>query len=202
MRRQEEAHRKPNQNEDYSPDGADNPPMMIARGCDRHDRGQLSCASVVSIRGTGTHGRQEPVSTACDSLYKRWILGGITQGIAQTPDGSIQAMVEIHIGIGRPEAVAQFLPGDDLARTVQQLCEYLKRLLLQLDLGPITAELSSAQIELKNSETARRRVLVAVCAAHNRQVKHSDGSVPHVIPLCKCLTHQSLACPPSFIRRF
>jgi hypothetical protein len=123
---------------------------------------------VVSI--PPAHGRQETVSTARHSLYKRGILGGISQGVPEAPDGGIQAVVEVDIGIGRPEAVAQFFPGDDLARTVQQFGEYLKRLLLQLDLGPTAAELTRAQIEFKNSETAPRRIIVAVCAAHNRQV--------------------------------
>jgi hypothetical protein len=199
MRRQEEAHGKPDQDEGNGSDGASDPPVMAARGCDRHNRGQLSLASLISIRPA--NGRKEPVATARHSLYKRGILSGISQGIAQAPDRGIQAVVEVDIGIGRPEAVAQFLPSNDLAGAVQKFGEYLKRLLLQLDLGPIPAELSCVQIEFKNSEPTGRRGSVAVCAPHSRQVQHSDGSIPHIIPLCKCLTRQSLACHPRFIGR-
>ncbi len=78
-------------------------------------------------------------------------------------------MVEIDIGVGRPKVVAQS-PRDDLARAFKQFGEYLKRLLLQLDLDAIAAKLSGAQVELKHAKTAGRRQFVAVCTPHKRQV--------------------------------
>ncbi|HWI69760.1 MAG TPA: hypothetical protein VNS88_15530, partial [Nitrospiraceae bacterium] len=152
--------------------GCGDPPMVAARAGDRYNwgRGRLYVDSGVSILRTGTNGCQESIPPSRHGLYERRILRRVTQRVAQTPDSGVEAMVEIDIGVGRPKVVAQFLPRDDLARAFKQLGEYLKRLLLQLDLDAIAAKLSGAQVELKHAKTAGRRQVVAVCTPHKRQV--------------------------------
>jgi hypothetical protein len=51
-------------------------------------------------------------------------------------------VLKIYKGISVPEAPAQLLAGDNLARPIQQGCKYLKRLFRQPDLDAILREFS------------------------------------------------------------
>src|ERR1700730_2041249 len=60
--------------------------------------------------------------------------GRIAQDLAQFINGGVQAVVEIHEGIGGPELLAQLFARDDISGALKQQGEYLERLLLQAEL--------------------------------------------------------------------
>ena len=61
-------------------------------------------------------------------------------------------MFEIYEGVGLPQPLAKFVPGDNLARTFEQCREYLSRLLLEPYALPLPVEFAGDNVELEQSE--------------------------------------------------
>ena len=76
--------------------------------------------------------------------------------LAQLLDGGVQANIEVHKGLGRPEPPLQFFTGNDLTRMLQQHGENLERLLVQLDFQPVLAQFAGAQVNFKSLEANAR----------------------------------------------
>jgi hypothetical protein len=70
------------------------------------------------------------------------MIGVVTQGLANFPDGGVQTHIEINKGVGRPYLLLQVFPCYDSAGVGQQLDQHAKRLLLQLDSHAIPAQLT------------------------------------------------------------
>ena len=62
-------------------------------------------------------------------------------------------MIEIDEGLGRPQAIADFFPGDGLAGTFEQHRQNLKRLLLKPDSDSPLPQLAGAKIDLEHGKT-------------------------------------------------
>jgi|SRR5579863_2058524 len=103
----------------------------------------------------GIHWRNEPVSSPGQCLNKARVVGGVAQGFAQLVDCRVQAVVEINERVLRPYLRTQFFVSDDIARSLQQNYEYLKRLILQLD---AFALLRSSPTPTSTSNVAKRRI--------------------------------------------
>jgi hypothetical protein len=100
--------------------------------------------------------RDKAVSTAGQGFDEAWVRGGIPQRLANLVHRSIQAMIEIDEGIGRPDCFAQVVARDDLTCVLQERGQDLKRLFLQPDASPILAQLSGGQVRLKNAKSQKR----------------------------------------------
>src|SRR6266516_3532475 len=85
---------------------------LSARGIDRLDVGE------------------EPITAARDGLDEARVLGRIAERFANLIDCFVEAVVKIHDRAG-PESAAQFLPGHQFSRFLEQHCQHLERLLLQ-----------------------------------------------------------------------
>ncbi len=75
-------------------------------------------------------GDEKAVAATRDSFDEARIFGGITQCAAQALDGGIQAVVEVHEGVRRPQLAAQLFPGDHLTGPFEKECQELERLVL------------------------------------------------------------------------
>ena len=85
----------------------------------------------------GLNRRKKAISTPGQSLDEARTGGGIAQRFTDLVDGRVQASVEFHKGVGRPDLLLKLVPADQLAGILQQLREYQKGLLLQRDLYPL-----------------------------------------------------------------
>jgi len=80
------------------------------------------------------------------------MLRGIPKRFANLVDGSIQAIIEIHKRIRRPQLAPQFLSRHNLPGILQQQRQHLERLILQTNLQPALAELAGRKVHLKGPE--------------------------------------------------
>ncbi len=72
-------------------------------------------------------------------------------------------MIEIDKRIRRPERRPKLLARHNLARILEQNRQHLKRLLLQLDLLPVFAQLRRGEVRLEN---AKAHVAAILCLGH------------------------------------
>jgi hypothetical protein len=98
------------------------------------------------------HYSYESVAAFGQGLDEARRFGGIAQGFPQPLDGVVEAVVEIHEGIGGPDAPLQLLARDRLTGMFQKDLQNLEGLLLQLDLHTVLAEFARTQIKLEVSE--------------------------------------------------
>jgi hypothetical protein len=114
-----------------------------------------------SFADSSVDGREQAITAAREGFDKAGVFGGITEGVAQALDGGVQAVVEVHKGVGRPKTAVQFLSRNDFTRTLQEHGQDLERLLLKPYFDAIAAKLSSTQVGFKGSKAdeIRNRIL-------------------------------------------
>ena len=76
----------------------------------------------------------------------------IPQSLAQSFDGTVDAVLEINEGILRPELLSDLFAGHQLARTLQQHGQDLEGLTVQLDLQSVLAQFSCTEIDFEDTE--------------------------------------------------
>src|SRR5580700_7232412 len=96
---------------------------------------------------------QKSVPVARDGFDITWTLRGIAQREPQLGHRFVEAAVEIHEGVDRPQSLAQFFPRHHFASMLCQQGENVKRLFLQFDSNAALAQLAGPQVNLKNAET-------------------------------------------------
>ena len=79
--------------------------------------------------------------------------GGVAQRFPQPLYSVIDAVVEIHEGVGTPYPLTQLLARHYFARLFQQDLQDLKRLLLQGDLDSLPGQFSGFFIQFERPET-------------------------------------------------
>src|SRR6266516_5224832 len=104
---------------------------LSARGIDRLDVGE------------------EPITAARDGLDEARVLGRIAERFANLIDCFVEAVVKIHDRAG-PESAAQFLPGHQFSRFLEQHCQHLERLLLQPDAQAMFRQLAGSKIDFED----------------------------------------------------
>src|SRR6266849_1628029 len=72
-------------------------------------------------------------------------------------DGVVQAVVEIHKSIRRPELPSEFLARDQVAGTLQKNSQHLDGLTLQAQLDATFSQLSRLEIQFERVETQDAR---------------------------------------------
>src|SRR5579863_751700 len=129
--------------------GGSNPIIWLSTGagaCRDHGLlGPLMCRSY--------HRGNEPIASAGNSLQKTWVVSRVVQSRAQFPHCRIQRVVKLHKRVARPQFLADFLPGYELIRTLQQQRQNLERLLLQTNPNPGLGKLALMEIRFEGSET-------------------------------------------------
>jgi len=97
-------------------------------------------------------GYEKAVAATRESFDEARIFCGITQCAAQALDGGIQAVVEVHEGVRRPQLAAQLFPGDHLAGPFKKECQELERLVLELDFRAVSAEFTGTKVGFEDPE--------------------------------------------------
>jgi len=78
---------------------------------------------------------QKPISPAGNGLNKARILSAVAQGVPESADGCVEAVVEVDKGVCGPQPALQLFPGNYLSRSFQQQGKDLEGLFLQFDPG-------------------------------------------------------------------
>ena len=94
----------------------------------------------------------KPIAALMNRLDEARHVGLVAERDAQPPHGRVQAVLEIDECPLRPEALAQLLAADDLARPLEQGSQNAERLLLERDAEAALAELSRSEIDLEGAE--------------------------------------------------
>src|SRR4029077_7192025 len=77
-------------------------------------------------RGSGSKLSQESIPSRRQSFDETGIVGVGSQGVAHPGNGLVETTVEIDCSACRPEALLQFLVGEDFARTFDECHQGLK----------------------------------------------------------------------------
>jgi hypothetical protein len=107
---------------------------------------QLQRPGSVSYRG------DEAIADTGDGLDVAGRGGRVPEGVAKFLDGLVEAVIEVDKDVGGPEALAEFVAGDDFAGALEEQSQELQRLLRQGEFGPVPAELPGFEIELKEAK--------------------------------------------------
>src|ERR1700688_4473557 len=99
------------------------------------------------------HVRNKAIATFWKSLNKSRILSRIPQRTPKLGDGDVESLVEITETFVRPDSAAQFLPGDDFPRTLEQCLQQFHRLLLDSDFQTRFAHFARLERNLIGSES-------------------------------------------------
>ena len=94
----------------------------------------------------------EPIAAAGQRLDESRHVRRVPKRISQAANRGIQAALEIDERLCRPQTLSQLLAGDEVAWTIQQCPENLKRLIGKTDPNPAPAQLAGAEIQLERSE--------------------------------------------------
>jgi hypothetical protein len=90
--------------------------------------------------------RKESVTATRDSFHEAGTLGGVAQGLTYFADCFVQAVVEVHESVRRPEFFLKFLASCDLAGVCEQHRQDLEGLFLKADSHAVLAQFASAKI--------------------------------------------------------
>ena len=105
-----------------------------------------------SFAGSPVDRRKQAITAAREGFDKTWVFGGITEGVAQALDRSVQTVIEVYKGVGWPKTAVQFLSRNDFTRTLKEHGQNLEWLLLKANLGAVPAKFAGTKVGLKNSE--------------------------------------------------
>jgi len=77
------------------------------------------------------------------------MIGVVSELRTQPFDGGIQAVLEVHERAIRPEAMPQFVAGDDFARMFEHESKNLERLILQTHTSRPLTQLTRSTVQLE-----------------------------------------------------
>ncbi|HET9387746.1 MAG TPA: hypothetical protein VFO67_21615 [Gemmatimonadales bacterium] len=105
--------------------------------------------------GARSNLRDEPVSTPRQRFHEPGVVRIVTERGAEPLHGGVQAVVEVDERAVRPQAAAQLLARDHVARSLEHHLEDFERLFLEAHGGLAVTELPGSDIELERSEPER-----------------------------------------------
>ena len=88
----------------------------------------------------------ETIATLRDGLQVNRLVRIILEDAPDLPDGKIQAMLEVDVGIGAPDLVHQFLARDDFSGPCGKDCQHLGRLRLQLQRNIVASQFAGSTV--------------------------------------------------------
>ena len=92
------------------------------------------------IRGCRQYVCQKSIPPRRESLDEAGIFGGVTQGLAEPVDRSIQTARNVAAGVRGPQQFLEIFAGHNLTRALDHSCQNLKWLLLEFDLQALFAQ--------------------------------------------------------------
>jgi len=104
------------------------------------------------VRGWLDDWGDESVATTRHRLDEPRCIRRVSERIAQPANGGIQAVFKVDECFRRPQSLPQLLPCDELAGTLEQRLENLKRLIGQVDPDAALPQLTRAQVQLERAE--------------------------------------------------
>src|SRR5208282_4056077 len=110
---------------------------------------------VVYIGSFGRH--DQTVSLAWNRLDVEGLVRGITEDLAELVYCSVDVGVVVDVGIGGPEALAQFFASDDFTWFIEKRHQDLIYLSLQLDARAIPGDFLALLVNLKRTKTHKTR---------------------------------------------
>ena len=102
------------------------------------------------------HRRDEPVPATGQRLDIARDVGRIIERLAQAAHRRVQTGLEVDERIGGPEALAQCLTRDELARTLEQRVQNRDGLVGNLEAGGAVAQFPRAPVQRERAESNRR----------------------------------------------
>ena len=102
--------------------------------------------------GEGRHLAHEPVALPGHGLNEPGLLRRLAQRLAQPPGSGIEAIVEAHMDIPRPDPLLQFLPPHQLAGSRQEAEQQPQRLFLERNPLVPLPELAGGGVQLKSAK--------------------------------------------------
>ena len=97
--------------------------------------------------------RKEAVAATSDSFHEAGTLGGVAQGLTYFADCFVEAVVEVHESVSRPEFFLKFLASCDLARVCKQHRQDLEGLFLKADSQAVLAQFAGTKIQFEHAKT-------------------------------------------------
>src|SRR5262249_25312951 len=95
-------------------------------------------------------------------------LGLVAQRLANLANAEIQALIEVHEGIGTPDLLADLVAGDNFTAAAHQHLQDFGRLRRQLHEVLVPAELPGPPLELEGGETRdRHRSLIEISSRNH-----------------------------------
>ena len=133
------------------------------------------------------HGSDESVAAAGQRLDEPRHIGRVPERISQPANRGIQAVLEVDECLGRPQSLPQLLAGNELAGTIQQRLEHLKRLFGKTDPDAALPQLAGPQIQLERAKAddGSSGALMAVRSSDTERAR--DATTP-VTPRRICMT--------------
>ena len=98
------------------------------------------------------HRGDEAVAPPRDGFHKTRTFGRVAEDFAQLHHSIIQAVIEIDECISLPQAISQFIPGDDLTGSFQENGQNLERLFREFQAETVLAKFAGLKVHLENTE--------------------------------------------------
>src|SRR6516164_5821379 len=108
--------------------------------------------SLGSISGSAIDRPDEAIPSPGYGFNEAGTLSVVIQRRPKPFHSVVQALLEVHERVGRPQLLLQLFSGDGLARTLQQHDQYVHWLPLQPDLHALFAEFPSSWIKLEHAK--------------------------------------------------
>src|SRR5688572_22873240 len=96
--------------------------------------------------------RDESISPSRKRLDEARVVGGVAKRRSQPLHGGVEAVLEIDKRAVRPEPLAQLVPGDHVAWTLEHQSKDFERLLLQPDAHAVLPQLAGSDVELERAK--------------------------------------------------
>ena len=106
------------------------------------------------------NGSNKAVAEFRHSFYEQGNFGGILEYFTEPLDDGIEAGVEIHKSIGRPNGEAEFFAGDRLAGVLKEFEQHNEELLLEFDADTTLTQFVRAGINFKCAEAVHGSNLI------------------------------------------
>ena len=151
------AHRRQAEGDDHHMPQTDSPgPGGLETRGGRNLGAHQGCRRGRCSRRCTAQRTDEPVAAAWQRLDIARDVGRIIERLAQAPNRRVQAGLEVDERIGGPEAIAQCLAGDELARTLEQRLQNRDGLVGNLEARGAVAQLPRPPVERERAESNHR----------------------------------------------
>ena len=98
------------------------------------------------------------VAATRDGLDEARVLGGVVERLTQLVYGAVEPVVEVHEGVGRPQADTELVPCDQLARTLEERAQDLNRPATEPDPEAAAPQLARHRVELEGAKSIPARL--------------------------------------------